>query len=191
MEEYSGSLAEQGADYLRRMRSAADHMSLLIEDMLRLSRATQHAVKMEEIDMSELAESVADDLRRTDPGRDVHFNIPPGIRADADRRLVRIVLDNLIGNAWKFTSATHNAVITFGADAKEEGTVFYVKDNGAGFDATYADKLFSPFQRLHSREEFPGNGIGLATVQRIISRHGGRIWAEGEVNKGACFYFTL
>jgi len=191
MEDYAGNIGEQGTDYLRRVRTSVERMSLLIDDMLRLSHVTQSPLRREEIDMSELATAAANDLRRTSPGRNIDFIIALDIRANADKRLLRIVLENLIGNAWKFTSKTRKAVISFGADVKEYGNVYYVRDNGSGFDSAYADKLFSPFQRLHSREEFPGNGIGLATVQRIIFRHGGRIWAEGSVNKGACFYFTL
>ena len=145
----------------------------------------------ESVDLSALAASVAQTLRHTEPNRNVEFSIVEGARAEADRQLLEIALHNLLANAWKFTSKQPAARIEFGARQDNGQTVFFVRDNGAGFDMAYAANLFGPFQRLHTQEEFEGHGIGLATVQRVIRRHGGRIWAEGEVGKGATFWFTL
>jgi light-regulated signal transduction histidine kinase (bacteriophytochrome) len=144
------------------------------------------------VDLSAMAEAIAAELQRQDPTRAVEFDIVPGLTTNGDARLLRVVLENLLGNAWKFTGKEGQARIVFGMQTDPDGTpVFVVRDNGAGFDMTYADKLFGAFQRLHRMSEFRGTGIGLATVQRIVRRHGGRVWAEGEVGQGATFYFTL
>ena len=199
LEDYSEALDERGKDYLARVRAAAQRMGNLIDDMLGLSRVTRAKLRRLNVDLSALAESVAADLRSDRPERRVEFEITPGLTTKGDPQLLGLVLENLMGNAWKFTGARDDAKIEFGtlveAEAAKAGRagekVYFVRDNGAGFDMAYADKLFGAFQRLHLVSEFPGTGVGLATVQRIIHRHGGSVWAEGEVEKGATFYFTL
>ena len=166
-------------------------MSELIEAILTLSRITREQVKRERVDMSELALEIAGELKNGEPGRDVEFIIPDGIVASADARMAIIVRDNLFGNAWKFAGKHPTARIELGTERQDGEQVFFVRDDGAGFDMKYAGKLFKTFQRLHTTDEFEGIGIGLATVMRIINMHGGRIWAKGEVEKGATFYFTL
>lgn len=166
-------------------------MSALIDDLLALSRITRTPLRREHVDLSNLAAEVADELRRRDPSRTVVVDIAPGLTASGDRRLIRIVLDNLLGNAWKFTSKRSAGQISVGTENTADGPAFYVRDNGVGFNMAYADRLFAPFQRLHKASEFEGTGIGLATVQRIISRHGGRLTATAEVDVGARFLFTL
>jgi len=148
-------------------------------------------VNEEKVDLSALAEEIATRLRETQPEQQTAFNIDKGLTVHGDRQLLRVLLENLIGNAWKFTSKSPKARIKFGTTQNGGEKAYFVKDNGAGFDMAYADKLFGAFQRLHETAEYPGTGIGLATVQRIINRHGGSVWAEGEVGKGATFYFTL
>jgi light-regulated signal transduction histidine kinase (bacteriophytochrome) len=192
MEDYADALDEQGMDFLARIRAAAQRMGRLIDDMLVLSRATRREMAMEPLNLSAKAALISEELRSANPARRVEVVIEEGIQAVGDRQLIRAVLDNLIGNAWKFTSKTANARIEFGAITTESGELAcFVRDNGAGFDAAYAHKLFGAFQRLHAMEDFPGTGIGLATVQRIILRHGGRVWAEGKEGEGATFYFVL
>ncbi len=164
---------------------------MLIDDLLNLSRASTTKVKREPVRLTELAWQIAGDLKRTDPGRAVEFRIEQVPEVEADGGLMRVALDNLIRNAWKYTSRHEKACIEFGALRQRGETIFYVRDDGAGFDPKLNDQLFQPFHRLHSRSEFPGTGIGLATVQRILERHGGRIWAEGAVEKGATFWFTV
>jgi signal transduction histidine kinase len=177
---------------LERVVGATERMGQLIDDLLNLSRVTRADLVRRSLDLSAKARSIVENLRRTAPQRSTEFVIADGVSADGDPRLVRIVLENLLGNAWKFTANTPAARIEFGATTAPDGRVTcYVRDNGAGFDMAYVDKLFGAFQRLHSMAEFPGTGIGLATVQRVILRHGGRVWAEAEVGKGATFYFTL
>lgn len=191
LEEYGDRLDEQGRDYLARARAAAGRMGDLIDDLLGLSRISRVEMEHETVDLSALAEKIAAGLQKKDADRRATFEIAGGLTALGDRKLLRIALEKLIDNAWKFTSRHPKARIEFGvADVDNEAT-FFVRDDGAGFDMAYAHKLFGPFQRLHSLEEFPGTGIGLATAQRIIHRHGGRIWARAEVEKGATFYFTL
>ncbi len=189
--DYTERLDETGRDRLGRIRRAAQHMGTLIDDLLKLSRVTRTELKPEDVDMSALAEDVANDLRRQTPEHEVAFSIAPALHANGDRGLLRIVLDNLLGNAWKFTGGRPDARVSLDVDLRGGQTVYVVSDNGAGFDMAYADKLFGVFQRLHDVKEFPGTGIGLATVQRIVHKHGGRIWAESEVGRGARFYFTL
>jgi len=191
LEDYSGKLDEEGKDYLRRIRAATQRMGVLIDDLLNLSRVTRSEMRMGRTDLGAIARSVAAELQRTQPSRRAEFNITGDLFAFADAQLIRIVLENLLGNAWKFTSKHESACIEFGRTRRDGKDVFYVRDDGAGFDLAYASKLFGAFQRLHENREFPGTGVGLATVQRIIHRHGGSIWAESAVEKGATFFFTL
>ncbi len=188
---YADRLDAEGRDYLEEMRGQAQHMGQLVEDLLGLSRAGRAALQPIAVDLSALAQAVARELQAQEPARRVDWQIPPAVTAEGDPNLLRIVLVNLLGNAWKYTSHSPAARIAFGVARQEGETVYYVRDNGAGFDMANANKLFIPFQRLHTEEEFPGTGIGLTIVQRIIHRHGGRIWAEGKVDAGAAFYFTL
>ena len=191
LEDYGDSLDDQGKAYLGRVRAASQRMGELIDDLLTLSRVTRGDLCRETLDMGSLARRIAGELEEAQPERRVDFAIAEGLTAEGDERLLRIVLENLLGNAWKFTSKHPQARIEFGATEQNGTRVFFVRDDGAGFDMSYAGKLFGPFQRLHAIDEFPGTGIGLATVQRIIHRHGGRVWAEGEVERGATIYFTL
>ena len=190
LDDYAGSFDETGKDYLDRVRKAAQRMAELIDHLLDLSRVGQHKIRHETVDISHVAESIFQKLGEHDPARSVRIRIEPGLKAEGDRQLIEMALDNLIGNAWKYTSKRDEARIEVGSRRDGRETVFYVSDNGAGFDMRYADKLFGTFQRLHGRE-FEGTGVGLATVQRIVKRHSGRIWGEGEPGKGATFYFTL
>jgi PAS domain S-box-containing protein len=191
LEEYEDRMDEQGKNYLNRVRSAAQRMAQLIDDLLGLSRVGRSDMTIQQVNLTRIALEIADGLHKTDPGRQVEFVIQEEIKAQGDARLLRIVLENLIGNAWKFTSKHPRAQIEFGQQQQKDSLVYFIRDDGAGFDMKYADKLFGAFQRLHTAKEFPGTGVGLATVQRIIHRHGGRIWAKGEVEKGAVFYFTI
>jgi len=191
LEDYASQLDATGQDYLRRVRAGSQRMGYLIDDLLKLSRLTRTEMQWERVDLSALAHEIAADLRRTQPERQVEFVIADGVVASGDARLLRVVLENLLGNAWKFTSKQALARIEFGHAEGEGESVYFVRDNGAGFDMAYAGRLFGAFQRLHSTTEFEGTGIGLATVQRIIHRHGGRAWAEGAVDQGATFYFAL
>lgn len=191
LKSYTDQLDDAGRDYLQRMRAAAQRMGLLIDDLLALSRITRTGLVPEDLDLSALVEEVIAQLREADPERQVEIRIQPGIHAWGDTRLVRIALDNLLGNAWKFTSKKIEACIEFGQEEHEGQKAFFVRDNGAGFDMAYAQKLFGAFQRLHQTKEFPGTGIGLATVQRVVRKHGGKVWAAGEVGHGAVFHFTL
>jgi light-regulated signal transduction histidine kinase (bacteriophytochrome) len=191
IEDYPDRLDEQGRYYLERVRAGTQRMGELIDDMLQLSRLTRVEMRFEMVNISVLAESVIADLRRAEPQRQVEVLIQQDMIAEGDANLQRIVLVNLLANAWKFTGRQSDARIELGTMGDDDGLVFFVRDNGAGFDMNYVSKLFGAFQRLHTTGEFPGTGIGLATVQRIIRRHGGRIWAEGAVNKGATFYFAL
>jgi signal transduction histidine kinase len=191
LDEYGEKLDKKGCQYLDRVRSATQKMAALIEDLLNLSRITRAPLRKESIGLTVLAQGVVADLREKDPSRIVVIHIAGGLAARGDVRLVTIVLVNLIGNAWKFTAKQPEAQIAVEQEKQGHETVFSVRDNGAGFDMAYADKLFAPFQRLHQESEFEGTGIGLATVQRVISRHGGRIWAESAVGKGTTIFFTL
>jgi light-regulated signal transduction histidine kinase (bacteriophytochrome) len=210
LEDYRDALDAQGQHYLRRVRTATVHMQQLIDDLLNLSRATHRGIRLQAVDLSALASRVAAQLRKTEPGRQVEFLIEPDVIVKGDPRLLRVALENLLGNAWKYTARHPRARIELGrirdfrlpvfdsgtgadGDRKSriENPVFFVRDDGAGFNMAYAGKLFGAFQRLHGDAEFEGTGIGLTTVQRIIHRHGGDIWAEGAVEQGATFYFTL
>ena len=191
LEDYADLLPEDGQDYLGRVRAATQNMAQLIDDLLNLSRVSRSPMQRSKVDLSILVRNITDELRQKEPERKVDFSIQPGLSAQADERLMKIVLINLLSNAWKFTSKQAEAFIEFGAQDNEEGRVFFVRDNGSGFDMAYADKLFGAFQRLHAVSDFPGTGVGLATVQRIINRHGGRIWAKAAMNHGATFYFIV
>ena len=175
-----------------RIVAASEHMAALIDDLLRLSRLARAEMHLGSVDLGAEAAQIAAELQRDDPGRHARFAIQRPVQVQADRALMRMVLHNLLGNAWKFTSGRDDAPIEFGTEPAGDAPVrYYVRDNGAGFDPAYTHKLFSPFQRLHPASEFPGTGIGLAIVRLIVERHGGRVWAEGAVGNGATFYFTL
>ena len=191
LEEYAPRLDDQGRHYLTLVREAAADMSRLIDDLLRLAFVTRSEMRRERVDLSAMARDIAAALRDREPARRVDVVVPDGIVAEGDTTLLRTALENLLGNAWKFTSKRERARIELGARDESGVTVYYVRDDGAGFDMAYADKLFGPFQRLHSADEFPGTGIGLATVQRVIRRHGGDVQARGAVGEGATFSFTL
>ncbi|GAF83270.1 unnamed protein product [marine sediment metagenome] len=173
------------------MRSATQRMGVLIDDLLTLSRVTRSEMRQETVDLSAIAQSIAEELQETQPERQVDFVIAPGLTTSGDSQLLHQLMENLLGNAWKFTGQHPKARIEFGTSQVDGKEAFFVRDNGVGFDMTYADKLFGVFQRLHSQDEFPGTGVGLAIVQRIAHRHGGQVWAEGKVEEGATFYFTL
>ena len=189
-EEYAHRFDETGRDYLGRVRRAAQHMATLIDDLLRLARITQGDMSHTIVNLSQIAAQIRDDLRDSAPERPVEFTIAPNILTSGDARLLRVVLENLLSNAWKFTATQPIARIEFGSEVMDGQTVLYVRDNGVGFDMAYAGKLFGAFQRLHGHE-FAGTGIGLATVQRIVNKHRGRIWAEAAPEKGATFRFVL
>jgi signal transduction histidine kinase len=191
LESYGDRLDAEGQDYLHRIRASAQRMSQLIDDLLQLSRTSRSEMRPEPVNLSTIAQSIVARLRRDDPGRDVTVTVPDEVLAWGDARLLQVALENLLANSWKFTRNQPKPHIDLGFTRKGTGALYFVRDNGAGFDMTYADKLFTPFQRLHGAHEFEGTGIGLATVQRIIHRHSGQIWAEGVVDQGATFYFTL
>jgi PAS domain S-box-containing protein len=191
IEDYSDKIDEEGRSHLRIVRESAQYMAQLIDSLLSLARVTQGDLHRDRVDLSEIAQSVFHGLRKADGGRQVGFIVEEGLSVHGDRQLLRILLENLLGNAWKFTLRQENAEIAFGCHRKGHSCEYFVRDNGAGFDMAYSAKLFGVFQRLHNPKEFEGTGIGLATVQRIARRHGGRVWATGEPGKGATFYFTL
>jgi signal transduction histidine kinase len=191
LEEYSDKLDATGQHYLRRVRAGGSHMAQLIGDMLTLSRVTRSELHRVRVDLTGLARAVAADLQRTDPERRVTVAIEDGLVTQGDPGLLRVALENLLGNSWKFTRKHAEARIEFGMMTRDGEPTYFVRDDGAGFEMAYADKLFRPFQRLHAAEDFEGTGIGLATVQRIIRRHGGRVAGEGAVDRGATFYFVL
>jgi DNA-binding response OmpR family regulator len=191
LEDCGDVLDEESQRRLRMMQSAAERMARLIDDLMGLSRLGRAELRRTQVDVSAVARAVADELGRGSPERAASFVIAADMTAEADAGLVRVLLDNVMGNAWKFTASVPDARIDVGATRSSETTTFFVRDNGAGFDMAYAQKLFRPFQRLHTEEQFPGTGIGLATVHRVVDRHGGRVWAEGALGKGATFFFTL
>jgi signal transduction histidine kinase len=191
LEDYGERLDGRAHQYLQRVRAGTQRMAALIDDLLNLSRISRAQLRQEPIDMTQLARNIVAELRRRDPSRNVAVEIADELSAHGDARLASIVLENLLGNAWKFTAKRPDAEIAFGGEKKGNETVFVLRDNGAGFDMAYAGKLFAPFQRLHSASEFEGTGIGLATVHRIVSRHGGHIWAEAAIDQGATFFFTF
>jgi PAS domain S-box-containing protein len=191
LEDYGEQLPPEARNYLERARAAAQRMAVLIDDLLNLSRVTRSALQPRFINLSAMVEEIIHALKQAQPERQAKVSITPDLMVEADPHLMHIVLDNLINNAWKFTSKRELTVIEFGQQSRVKERTFFVRDNGVGFDMTYADKLFGVFQRLHGVTEFPGTGVGLATVQRIINIHGGRVWAESTEGKGATFYFTL
>lgn len=191
LEDCSDKLDTEGKQHLQRVRTATQRMALLIDDLLRLARVSRGEMRRELVDLNNLARSIADELRRAEPGRVVEFVFGNNPMVTGDSELLRIVMENLLGNAWKYTSGHHSARIQVDCFERNGKQVHFVSDDGAGFEQRYADRLFTAFQRLHTVDEFPGTGIGLATVQRIIQRHGGEVWAEGAVERGATFYFVL
>jgi len=191
LEDYEARLDETGQDYLRRLRNASQKMGDLIDGILRLSRLTRSEMHHVPTNLSVLAEEIAGRLQEMQPERRAKFDIDKDLTANGDPQMLRVLLENLLGNAWKFTGKKPQAKIEFSMDQNNGRKAYFIRDNGAGFDMAYADKLFGAFQRLHEARDFPGTGIGLATVQRIINRHGGEIWAEGKVGQGATFHFTL
>ena len=190
-EDCADQLNDEGKDYLERIRNATGRMARLIDDLLELSRMTRSELRPETVDLSAMVEDVANQCSVSDPDRQVSFAIEPGLTIEGDRSLLRAMMENLVGNACKFSSKKPDARVEFGAIPENNHLVYFVRDNGAGFDMAYANKLFGVFQRLHDASEFPGTGVGLATVQRIVHRHGGRIWAESKPGEGASFFFTL
>jgi PAS domain S-box-containing protein len=191
LEDYADRLDEDGCQYLRRIQANVARQGQLIDDLLRLSRATRTGLNRGRVDLSALAREVIDELRSAEPHRRVEAAIADALVATGDSHLIRLALDNLLSNAWKFTGKREQAIIEVGSVHRDGERQFFVRDNGAGFDMRYSNKLFDPLQRLHAATEFEGNGIGLAIVHRIVSRHGGRIWATSEPEKGATFFFTL
>jgi light-regulated signal transduction histidine kinase (bacteriophytochrome) len=190
-EDCADQLDDTAQDYLRRVKNSAEHMGELIDGLLKLSRINQAEINNESINLSTFCHELVTELRKQEPKRDVSVDIQAKVMAKGDRHLLHDALANLIGNAWKFTAQLPQARIRFGCKQANGTTVYYVQDNGAGFDPAYADRLFIPFQRLHHQKEFPGTGVGLSTVQRIIQRHDGTIWASGQPGEGSTFYFTL
>ena len=176
---------------MERVRSSTQKMEQMIDGLLELARLSRTRVDSGEINLSELANDIASDLRESHPERQVNFSIQDHLVANGDPRLLQVALENLLGNAWKYTAKQPKAEIEFGVSGHNGNQVYFVRDDGAGFDMAHSSKLFGAFQRLHTVSEFEGSGIGLATVQRIVQRHGGKVWAEGEVGRGATFYFTL
>ncbi|MCX4187561.1 ATP-binding protein [Methylophaga sp. OBS4] len=191
LEDYEKALDETGRSYLNRVRAAAQRMGVLIDDLLKLSRVSRAEINCRDLNLSEIVQTIVNELKDSDPERQVSINIEPDVNAYGDVQLLYVALENLLNNAWKYSSKKAAAKIEFGTDNQNDTPCYYVKDNGAGFDMAYAGRLFGAFQRLHDTHDFPGTGVGLATVQRIIHRHGGHIWVEAEVDNGAVFYFTL
>jgi len=192
LEKYQDKpLDDKGKTYLDRVRRATQRMGRLIDDMLKLSRITRAEFKRRNVNISNMIRAIAEEHHKSNPERLVDIAVQEGIMVQGDPNLMQIAMENLMGNAWKFTGKEAHPKIEFGTTVRDGETACFIRDNGAGFDMAYAGKLFGAFQRLHTTDEFPGTGIGLATVQRIIHRHGGKVWAEGEKGKGAVFYFTL
>ncbi len=190
-EECGAGLNEQGRHYLERIRAGVQRMGNLIDDMLTLSRVSRRELRLQTVDLSTMACEIRDELQGCDPARRVTWQIQPNVTVRGDPKLLGMLMRNLLENAWKYTSRTIDARIVFGCEKRDGESVYFVQDNGAGFDMRYADKLFGVFQRLHGESEFPGTGVGLAIVERVLHRHGGRIWAEAEVGKGATFRFVI
>lgn len=190
-QECGDRLDATGSDYLRRVRTSAARMKRLLEELLGLSRLSEVKMSRERIDLSATATDLATELRRVDPDRQADIVIQPELVVSGDATLIRFAMQNLLENAWKYTSRKNSARIEVGVDETGDEPVYFVRDNGVGFDMAYADRLFGVFQRLHTAEEYPGDGVGLASVRRVIHRHGGRVWAEGTVDQGAAFYFTI
>ncbi len=191
LEDYQDRLDDTAKSYLNRVRKATQHMGRLIDDMLKLSRVTRSEYRLETVDLSLMVRDIAETMKQEDPGRTVDVIIREGVTVNGDPALLKIALDNLIDNAWKFTGKEKRPQVEFGTILTAGKTAYFIRDNGVGFDMAYVDKLFGAFQRLHTSLEFPGTGIGLATVRRVINRHGGQVWVEAAVGKGATFYFTI
>jgi hypothetical protein len=191
LDDHAEALNEEGREYLARIGRAAQKMSFLIDDLQKLGRVTRQEMQRQPVNLSTLAQVVLLELKHAEPTRKVEFAIQEGVTGEGDPRLVRVLFETVLGNAWKFTAPNEAGRIEFGAVEREGRTVYFVRDNGVGFDMEYADKLFGVFQRLHRADEFEGCGVGLAIAQRVVQRHGGRIWAESEVGRGATFHFTL
>ncbi len=189
--DYAEELDETARHYIERVRAGSRKMAQLIDDLLAFSRVTRAELKYDTVDLSEITAKILKELREREPARRARIHVGQGIVVNGDPRLLRIVLENLLGNAWKFTAKRPQAEIEFGMTRENGASTCYVRDNGAGFDMTYGEKLFKPFQRLHSATEFEGTGIGLATVARIVHRHGGQVWAESALDQGATVYFTV
>jgi light-regulated signal transduction histidine kinase (bacteriophytochrome) len=190
-ESTTAGLDDQARHYLQRIHESSQRMSTLIEDLLSLSRISRSELTVRTVDLSQLCADAAAAVRDRYPGRSVKLTIEPGMIVHGDTRLLRIAMENLLDNAWKYTGRNPDAEIIVGKRTENRETVYFIKDNGVGFDMAYAGRLFGPFQRLHNESQFPGTGIGLVTVQRVLARHGGRIWAEAEVDRGATFCFTI
>jgi light-regulated signal transduction histidine kinase (bacteriophytochrome) len=191
IEEYADRLDAQGKEFLGHVRDSARRMNGLIDDMLRLSKLERAEMRCTAVDLSEMARRIGQTLRTANPGHPVELIVQPGLVAHADPNLLQILLENLLGNAWKFTTKTASPRVECGAADEDGVTTYYVKDNGAGFEPSHAHRLFAPFRRLHSDKDFPGTGVGLATVSRVVDRHGGRVWAEAAVGAGATIFWTL
>jgi len=191
LEDYGDTLDETGKSHLERLLRATRTMDILIDEMLNLSRLTKTALRSERVELTDIAQRIVQSLQQNDPARSVELVIREGVVVHGDPNLLQVVMENLIANAWKFTGKNPQARIEFGMAEQDGESCYYIRDNGVGFDMAYSDKLFGAFQRLHRQDEFPGTGVGLATVQRIINRHGGRIWAEGRPGEGATFFFVL
>jgi signal transduction histidine kinase len=190
-DEYGTALDERGRGYIQRVLGSTERMENLVEDMLRLSHVNAMELRRIGVDLSQLAGTIVEDLASREAERHVETQITAGLRCEADPRLLRIALENLIGNAWKFTRKVARARIEIGAVLHEGVQQYFIRDNGAGFNSEYAQDMFAPFRRLHTANEFPGTGVGLSIVQRVIRRHGGSVWADGAVGRGATFYFTI
>ncbi len=191
LQDYGCSLDEAGQNYIQRIRKASQTMAQLIDDILKLSRISRTEMFRGIVNLSMMVKVIGEELKANQPKRQAEFLVAPEVIVNGDKNLLQIALNNLLGNAWKYTGKCEKTRIEFGVARQNGETVYFVRDNGVGFDMRYAGKLFQPFQRLHSSKDYPGTGIGLATVQRVIRRHGGRIWAESEIGKGTTFYFTL
>jgi light-regulated signal transduction histidine kinase (bacteriophytochrome) len=191
LEDLPENTSQEAMDNLHRIIAAVTKMDSMINGMLDLAEISRESIQLGTVDISEMVKDICRDLPSRDPGRETEILVTDGIQTQGDERLLRILLQNLIDNAWKFTRDNHRAIIEFSLIKKDEEQIFFVRDNGVGFDSAYAEKLFTPFQRLHSEADFKGHGIGLATCERIVRKHSGRIWAEAEPGKGATFFFTL
>lgn len=191
LEDYEEAIPQEGQDYLRRVRAASQRMGDLIDAMLNLSRLSRATLSYGQVDVGQLAREKVDALRERDPDREVTLTVSGDLQVRGDRLLLRALMDNLLENAWKFTRTRESAIIDVGMLRQNGGPAYFLRDDGVGFDMAYADKLFKAFQRLHSPDQFEGTGVGLATCLCIVRRHGGRLWAEGAVEQGATFYFTL
>jgi PAS domain S-box-containing protein len=191
LDDWGHMVGPSGHEHVRRVRAATQRMGQLIDDLLQLSQVTRVELQRQVVPLSSLAQAIGDRLQRSQPLRSVELTVTPDLNATGDARLLEVALENLLGNAWKFTARQAQARVEIGVEGRDGQPAYYVRDNGVGFESGYAGRMFTAFQRLHSDEEFPGTGIGLATVQRIIQRHGGKVWAEGAVGQGATIYFTL